>query len=80
MGIADGAPPVFGPKWREDAWLGFDPEEAIQYELGWKGSARGRPRSSATAALFFISLRVKRQFEFIAPNPSGDGTLIDGID
>ena len=37
VGIADGAPPVYGPN-GEKTLAGFDPEEAIQYELGWKGS------------------------------------------
>ena len=77
VGIADGAPPVYGPN-GEKTLAGFDPEEAIQYELGWKGSlADGRVQ--ATAALFFIDYD-DRQFEFIVPNPSGDGTLIDGIE
>ncbi len=77
VGIADGAPPVYGPN-GEKTLAGFDPEEAIQYELGWKGSlADGRVQ--ATAALFFIDYD-NRQFEFIIPNPSGDGTLIDGIE
>ena len=77
VGIADGAPPVYGPN-GEKTLAGFDPEEAIQYELGWKGSlADGRVQ--ATAALFFIDYD-NRQFEFIVPNPSGDGTLIDGIE
>ena len=75
-GIADGSPPIFGPN-GEKTLLGFDKEEAIQYEFGWKGElADGR--LSATAALFYITYE-SRQFEFIAPNPSGDGTLIDGI-
>jgi iron complex outermembrane receptor protein len=77
VGIADGAPPVYGPN-GEKTLAGFEPEEAIQYELGWKGSlADGRVQ--ATAALFFIDYD-DRQFEFIVPNPSGDGTLIDGIE
>ena len=77
VGIADGAPPVYGPN-GEKTLAGFDPEEAIQYELGWKGSlADGRVQ--ATAALFLIDYD-DRQFEFIVPNPSGDGTLIDGIE
>ena len=77
VGIADGAPPVYGPN-GEKTLAGFEPEEAIQYELGWKGSlADGRVQ--ATAALFFIDYD-DRQFEFIIPNPSGDGTLIDGIE
>ena len=77
VGIADGAPPVYGPN-GEKTLAGFDPEEAIQYELGWKGSlADGRVQ--ATAAVFFIDYD-NRQFEFIIPNPSGDGTLIDGIE
>ena len=77
VGIADGAPPVYGPN-GEKTLAGFDPEEAIQYELGWKGSlADGRVQ--ATAAIFFIDYD-ERQFEFIVPNPSGDGTLIDGIE
>ena len=77
VGIAGGAPPVYGPN-GEKTLAGFDPEEAIQYELGWKGSlADGRVQ--ATAALFFIDYD-NRQFEFIVPNPSGDGTLIDGIE
>ena len=77
VGIAGGAPPVYGPN-GEKTLAGFKPEEAIQYELGWKGSlADGRVQ--ATAALFFIDYD-DRQFEFIVPNPSGDGTLIDGIE
>ena len=77
VGIAGGAPPVYGPN-GEKTLAGFEPEEAIQYELGWKGSlADGRVQ--ATAALFFIDYN-DRQFEFIIPNPSGDGTLIDGIE
>ena len=77
VGIAGGAPPVYGPN-GEKTLAGFEPEEAIQYELGWKGSlADGRVQ--ATAALFFIDYD-DRQFEFIVPNPSGDGTLIDGIE
>ena len=77
VGIADGAPPVYGPN-GEKTLASFDPEEAIQYELGWKGSlADGRVQASA--ALFFIDYD-NRQFEFIVPNPSGDGTLIDGIE
>ena len=77
VGIPDGAPPVYGPN-GEKTLAGFDPEEAIQYELGWKGSlADGRVQ--ATAAVFFIDYS-DRQFEFIIPNPSGDGTLIDGIE
>lgn len=77
VGIAGGAPPVYGPN-GEKTLAGFDPEEAIQYEFGWKGSlADGRVQ--ATAAVFFIDYD-NRQFEFIIPNPSGDGTLIDGIE
>ncbi len=75
-GIADGAPPIFGPD-GEKTLLGFDKEEALQYELGWKGDlADGR--INVTAALFYIDYD-SRQYEFIAPNPSGDGTLIDGV-
>jgi iron complex outermembrane receptor protein len=75
-GIADGSPPIYGPN-GEKTLLGFDKEEAVQYEFGWKGEmADGR--LSATAAFFYINYE-SRQFEFIAPNPSGDGTLIDGI-
>ena len=75
-GIAGGSPPIYGPN-GEKTLLGFDKEEAIQYEFGWKGEmADGR--LSATAAFFYINYE-SRQFEFIAPNPSGDGTLIDGI-
>lgn len=77
VGIADGAPPVYGPN-GEKSLAGFDPEEAIQYELGWKG-ALASGRVQATAAVFFIDYD-NRQFEFIVPNPSGDGTLIDGIE
>lgn len=75
-GIADGSPPIFGPN-GEKTLLGFDKEEAIQYEFGWKGELLDG-RLSATAAAFYITYE-SRQFEFIAPNPSGDGTLIDGI-
>jgi len=75
-GIADGSPPIFGPD-GEKTLLGFDPEEALQYELGWKGSFAGG-RGSATVALFYTEYE-SRQYEFIIPNPSGDGTLIDGI-
>lgn len=75
-GIADGSPPIFGPN-GEKTLLGFDKEEAIQYEFGWKGEFLDG-RLSATAAAFYITYE-SRQFEFIAPNPSGDGTLIDGI-
>ena len=75
-GIADGSPPIFGPN-GEKTLLGFDKEEALQYELGWKGDlADGRV--NLTAALFYIDYD-SRQYEFIAPNPSGDGTLIDGV-
>ena len=77
VGIADGAPPVYGPN-GEKTLAGFDPEEAIQYEFGWKGSSADG-RLQATAAVFFIDYD-NRQFEFIVPNPSGDGTLIDGIE
>ena len=65
-------------QWRENPGSALNPEEAIQYEVGWKGSlADGRV--SSTAAVFFIDYD-QRQFEFIVPNPSGDGTLIDGIE
>ena len=77
VGIADGAPPVYGPN-GEKTLAGYDPEEAIQYEFGWKGSSADG-RLQATAAVFFIDYD-NRQFEFIVPNPSGDGTLIDGIE
>ena len=75
--IGGGTPPVYGPN-GERTLSGFEPEEAVQYELGWKGSLVD-DRIQATAAVFFIDYDA-RQYEFIIPNPSGDGTLIDGIE
>ena len=61
----------------EKTLLGFDKEEALQYEFGWKGElADGRV--AATAAFFYIDY-TSRQYEFIVENPNGDGTLIDGV-
>jgi len=75
-GIADGSPLIFGPN-GEKTLLGFDKEEAMQYEFGWKGElADGR--IAATAAFFYIDY-TSRQYEFIVENPNGDGTLIDGV-
>ncbi len=74
-GIADGAPPVFGPN-GEKTLAGFDPEYALQYEFGWKGTFMDG-RGSGTVALFYSTYE-DRQFEFIVPNPGGDG-LIEGI-
>ena len=74
-GISDGAPPVFGPN-GEKTLAGFDPEFALQYELGWKGTALDG-RTSFAVALFYSEYE-DRQFEFILPNPGGDG-LIEGI-
>lgn len=74
-GISDGAPPVFGPN-GEKTLAGFDPEYALQYELGWKGTFMDG-RGSGTVALFYSTYE-DRQFEFIVPNPGGDG-LIEGI-
>ena len=74
--IADGAPPVFDKNGNKTL-AGFDPEEAVQYELGWKGELLDG-RASATVAIFYNDYD-DRQFEFITPNPSGDGTLIEGI-
>ena len=51
----------------ERTLLGFDAEEATQYELGWKGSlANGRVNASVAA--FFIDYD-SRQFEFLEPVP-----------
>jgi len=74
-GIADGAPPVFGPN-GEKTLAGFDPEFVLQYELGWKGTFLDG-RGTGTLAVFYSEYE-DRQFEFILPNPSGDG-LIEGI-
>jgi outer membrane receptor protein involved in Fe transport len=52
-GLADGAPPVFGPN-GEKTLLAILPEELVQYELGWKGRFLDG-RGSATAAVFFIA-------------------------
>ena len=74
-GIADGAPPVFDPD-GNPTLLGFDPEEAMQYEIGWKGEFQGG-RGAATIAAFYSNYE-DRQYEFIAPNPNGSG-LIEGV-
>lgn len=74
-GIADGAPPIFGPN-GEKTLAGFDPETALQYELGWKGTFLDG-RASGTVAFFFTNYE-DRQYEFILPNPNGDG-LIEGV-
>ena len=74
-GIADGAPPVFGPN-GEKTLAGFDPEFVLQYEFGWKGTFMDG-RASGTVAIFYSEYE-DRQFEFILPNPGGDG-LIEGI-
>lgn len=74
-GIADGAPPIFGPN-GEMTLLGFEPEEALQLEIGWKGEFFDG-QGAATAAMFYTTYK-DRQYEFIVPNPSGDG-LIDGV-
>ena len=74
-GIADGAPPVFGPN-GEKTLAGFDPEFVLQYEFGWKGTFLDG-RASGTVAIFYSEYE-DRQFEFILPNPGGDG-LIEGI-
>lgn len=56
--------------------LGFDPEKSTQFELGIKGEFMGG-RGNFTIAGFHTSYK-DRQFEFIVPNPSGEG-LIDGV-
>ncbi len=74
--IGGGSPAILGPN-GERTLLGFDAEEATQYELGWKGSlANGRVNASVAA--FFIDYD-SRQFEFLEPCPSGDGNICDGI-
>jgi iron complex outermembrane receptor protein len=66
---------VFGPN-GEKTLAGFDPEFVLQYELGWKGTFLDG-RGTGTLAIFYSNYE-DRQFEFILPNPSGDG-LIEGI-
>lgn len=75
-GIADGSPPIFGPK-GEKTLLGIDPEELIQYELGWKGSFM-EGRGSLTAAIFYSEYN-DRIYQYVLPNPDGSGTLIEAL-
>lgn len=74
-GIADGAPLIFGPD-GEPTLVGYDPERSAQYEVGVKSEIFGG-MGSVTAAAFYTTYK-NRQFEFIVPNPGGDG-LIEGI-
>ncbi len=75
-GIADGAPPVFGPN-GEKTLLGIDPEELIQYELGWKGSFMNG-RGNLTAAVFYSDYN-NRIYQYVVPNPDGSGTLMEAL-
>ena len=75
-GIADGAPPVFGPN-GEKTLLGIDPEELIQYELGWKASGMDG-RGSLTAAIFYSNYN-DRIYQYVVANPDGSGTLMEAL-
>ena len=75
-GIADGEPPVFGPN-GEKTLRGIDPEELIQYELGWKESFMDG-RASLTAAVFYSSYS-DRIYQYVVPNPDGSGTLVEAL-
>ncbi len=55
---------------------GFEGEEAVQYEFGWKGRLMDG-RASASFAAFMIDYD-DRQIEFQAPDPGGAG-IIEGI-
>lgn len=59
-----------------DSLFGYGPEEATQYELGYKGKLLG-DRLAVTLAAFFIDYR-GRQFELQAKDPTS-GTLVEGI-
>ena len=63
---ADGSPSL----------LAFEPEKAMQYELGWKGSLMDG-RATAGVAAFFIDYE-DRAYQILTPNPNGPG-LIEGI-
>ena len=56
--------------------LAFEPEKAIQFELGWKGSLMDG-RATAGVAAFFIDYE-DRAYQILTPNPNGPG-LIEGI-
>lgn len=51
-----------------DRLLGFDPEEVINYELGWKGRLMDG-RASASVAFFYADYE-QRQIETQVPTPS----------
>ena len=74
-GGLNGSTPILGPD-GSPTLLEFQPEEALQYEIGWKGSfAEGR--GTASVAAFFIDYK-KRAYQVLTPNPNGPG-LIEGI-
>jgi iron complex outermembrane receptor protein len=75
-GVADGVPPVFGPN-GEKTLIGVDPEELLQYELGWKSSFLGG-RGNVTAAVFYSNYE-SRIYQYVVPNPDGSGTLIEAL-
>ena len=74
-GGLNGSTPIFSNS-GQPTLLEFEPEEAVQFELGWKGSFNDG-RGTASVAAFFIDYK-NRAYQVLTPNPNGPG-LIEGI-
>ena len=74
-GGLNGTTPIFAPD-GSPSLLSFEPEKALQYELGWKGSLMDG-RATLSVAAFFIDYE-DRAYQVLTPNPNGPG-LIEGI-
>ena len=74
-GGLNGTTPIFAPD-GSPSLLSFEPEKALQYEIGWKGSLMDG-RATVSVAAFFIDYE-DRAYQVLTPNPNGPG-LIEGI-
>jgi len=75
-GVTSGGPPVYDANGNRTL-TSYDKEQALQIEAGMKREFMDG-RANASVAVFHTKYE-SRQYEFIVPNPNGDGTLIDGI-
>ncbi len=75
-GVTSGGPPIYDASGNR-VLTGYDKEQAVQVEVGAKREFLDG-RANASLAVFRTNYEA-RQYEYIIPNPNGDGSLIDGI-